>query len=90
VRNPNWTEKEDATALRLRAAGVDTEVIAERLRRTPDAVRRRLNWIKLSPVERAAVNAGRADRAHRLVAQLAARDRNRSRIKAIAGEAVRG
>jgi hypothetical protein len=66
MRNPNWTPEEDAAALRLRAAGIETDVIAQRLRRTPDAVRRRLNWIKLSVEERQAINAGRSTRRHLL------------------------
>lgn len=53
--------------MRLRAQGLDNVMIGERLRRTPDAVRRRLNWIKLSTEERREVNANRGDRRHRLL-----------------------
>jgi hypothetical protein len=55
MRNPNWTSREDATALVLKRAGRSNGDIGERLNRSADAVKRRLGWIRLSAERRAEI-----------------------------------
>lgn len=58
-RNPNWTAREDATALVLKRLGKSNAEIGERLGRTAQAVKRRLTWVRLSAEERAEIGRTR-------------------------------
>lgn len=51
-RNDNWTLREDILARKLLDSGMSREFVAERLGRTPGAVKRRMYWIGLSPEKR--------------------------------------
>lgn len=63
MRNPNWTAREDAIAAdllqRLLVRGEPRPVcyilIGERLGRSGDAVKRRMNWMRLSAECRAEI-----------------------------------
>ena len=61
-RNPDWTEKEDATALRLRRTGVSPTLIGERLGRSATAVAKRLHWLGLDEEQRAAFDCTKRNR----------------------------
>ena len=59
MRPDNWTPKDDATAQAMSAQGISIELIGERLRRTPEAVKRRLGWMRLTPERRAEIGRTR-------------------------------